>query len=339
MNRGKRSLCIDLKTVDGKDILGALVARADVLLHNYPPRGAASLGIDAPSLARHNERIVSVAMTGYGETGPMASHSSYGPILEASGGLDEATGYIGEGPMRLGIAFPDAVGGIHGAFAVLAMLWARAATGHSQHVDLSQFETVLSLVGDEVLASSVSGLPPARPGNRSDDCAPQGVYRGEGDDTWIAVTVASDDEWRRLVDVLDDPELLVARDWTVAERFARHDEIDAAIARWTDGRPPGVAAARLQGIGIAACPVFTNKDLVDDEHLRARGFIVEWDQTDVGRAQFPGYPIHFEHRKPVVRGAPALGADNAAALADLGYDDTAIARLTDAGVIVDRPPD
>ncbi len=338
MNRGKRSLCIDLKTDDGRRILGELVARADVLVHNYTPRGAASLGIDAPSLSAHNERIVSVAMTGYGETGPMASHSSYGPILEAAGGLDEATGYIGAGPMRLGIAFPDVVGGLHGAFAVLTMLWERAATGRSQHVDLSQLETLLSLVGDGVLATSVSGHSPARHGNRSEDDAPQGVYRCEGDDAWVAVTVASDDEWHRVVDLLDDPELGPIRHATLAERFAHHDQIDVAIGRWTDGLRAGAAAALLQAIGVAACPAFTNKDLVDDEHLRARGFIVEWDQADVGRARFPGYPIHFEHGKKVVRGAPALGADNAATLADLGYDDAAIARLADADVISDRPP-
>ena len=338
MNRGKRSLCIDAKTDYGKDVLGRLVARADVLVHNYTPRGAASLGIDAASLARHNERIASVAMSGYGETGPMASHSSYGPILEACGGLDEATGYIGEGPMRLGLAFPDAVGGMHGAFAILATLWERAATGHAVHVDLSQLETLLSLVGDGVLATSVSGRPPLRHGNRSDDYAPQGVYRCEGDDTWVAVTVGSDDEWHRLVDLTGDDSLASIRDATVVDRFARHDEIDEAIRRWTERVCPGVAAAQLQAIGIAACPVFSNKDLVEDEHLRAREFMVEWDQADVGRARFPGYPIHFERMKAVVRGAPALGADNAATLADLGYDDHAIARMVAEEVIFDRPP-
>jgi crotonobetainyl-CoA:carnitine CoA-transferase CaiB-like acyl-CoA transferase len=338
MNRGKRSLCIDAKTPDGKDVLAKLVERADVVVHNYTPRGAASLGIDADSLARHNDRIVSVAMTGYGETGPMASHSSYGPILEACGGLDEATGYIGEGPMRLGLAFPDAVGGLHGAFAVLTALWERAESGRSVHVDLSQLETLLSLVGDGVLASSVSGTAPARHGNRSDDYAPQGVYRGEGDDTWLALTVTTDDDWRALVDLLADDDVARLRDASIGERVAEHDRIDAAIARWSASLPPGVAAARLQAAGVAACPAFSNKDLVEDEHLRARGFIVEWDQADVGRARFPGYPIHFERMKPVVRGAPALGADNATTLAELGYDAAAIARMAAAEVIFDRPP-
>jgi crotonobetainyl-CoA:carnitine CoA-transferase CaiB-like acyl-CoA transferase len=338
MNRGKRSLCIDAKTDDGKAILAQLVARADVLVHNFTPRGAASLGIDAASLAHHSDRIVSVAMTGYGETGPMASHSSYGPILEAYAGLDEATGYIDEDPMRLGLAFPDAVGGVHGAFAILAALWERAASASAVHVDLSQLESLLSLVGEGVLATSVTGRPPARHGNRSDDYAPQGVYRCEGDDTWVAITVASDDEWHRFVDLLGEPELATARDATIAERFARHDTIDEAIAHWADRLQSSAAAAQLQAIGVAACPVFTNKDLVENEHLQARGFVVELDQADVGLARFPGYPIHFERHEPVRRGAPALGADNATTLQELGYDDAAIARLVDDEVIFDRPP-
>jgi crotonobetainyl-CoA:carnitine CoA-transferase CaiB-like acyl-CoA transferase len=154
----------------------------------------------------------------------------------------------------------------------------------------------------------------------------------------VAVTVASDDEWRGVVDLLGEPVLAAVREATLAERFAQHDEIDGAIGRWTEGLTPGVAAARLQAIGVAACPVFTNKDLVENEHLRERGFVVEWDQADVGPARFPGYPIHFERSKPIVRGSPALGADNAATLAEIGYDDNDIARLVAADVIFDRPP-
>ena len=87
-------------------------------------------------------------MTGYGETGPMAPHFSLGPILEAYGGLDDAMGYIGEGPSRLGIAYPDAVGGVHGAYATLAALWERASPGRPRHVDLSQLETLVAVVGE-----------------------------------------------------------------------------------------------------------------------------------------------------------------------------------------------
>jgi crotonobetainyl-CoA:carnitine CoA-transferase CaiB-like acyl-CoA transferase len=338
MNRGKKSLAIDAKTDAGRDILAALVGGADVVVHNYTPRGAASLGIDPASLARHRADVASVAMTGYGETGPMATHSSYGPILEASAGFDEATGYLGDGPMRLGIAFPDAVGGVHGACAILAALWERACTGRAVHVDLSQYETLLALAGDALLVSSVTGTAPARHGNRSDDLAPQGVYRCAGEDAWVAISVPDDEAWRAVVDLVGGDLSDRRRGDDLAARQADHDDIDAALSQWTATRDALEVAHALQAVGVPACPAFTNRELVHDAHLRARGFIVSWDQADVGVREFPGYPIHFERYRPEVRGAPALGADNAAVLRRLGYDDAAIARLVADEVIADRPP-
>ena len=108
-------------------------------------------------------------MSGYGETGPLASYLSYGPILQAHAGFDEATGYEGGGPTRLGVAFPDPVGGVHGAFATLVALWERGLTGHAVHVDLSQFEALLSIAGELALARRSAGGAPVRHGNRSPD--------------------------------------------------------------------------------------------------------------------------------------------------------------------------
>jgi crotonobetainyl-CoA:carnitine CoA-transferase CaiB-like acyl-CoA transferase len=147
--------------------------------------------------------------------------------------------------------------------------------------------------------------------------------------------------WSDLVD--EEPYASAARAERADEIDCRlqtwqHDRIDQAISRWTDGLSPGDAAARLQAVAIAASPVFSHKDLVEDEHLRAHGFMVEWDQPDVGPTRFPGYPIHCERSKPVVRGAPALGADNALTLAELGYDDDAIEWMAKGEVIFDRPP-
>ncbi len=338
MNRGKRSLAVEAKVPAGRAVLDRLLARADVVLHNFSPRGAASLGVDAAGVAPLNADAITVAMTGYGETGPMAPHFSLGPILEAFGGLDEAMGYIGEGPLRLGIAYPDAVGGVHGAYATLAALWERGATDRAVHVDLSQLETLVSMVGDGLLVASVTGQPAVRRGNRSLDHAPQGVYRCAGADRWLALTVVDDAQWTALVDLVGDPDLTAMRSAGPAERVARHDEIDAALGAWAAVGDDHQRAATLQELGIPACPAFTTRDLVDDPHLRARGFMVEWDQVDVGRATFPGYPIHFEHRSYAVAGAPGLGADNAAVLGDLGYSADEIAALVADGVIADHPP-
>jgi crotonobetainyl-CoA:carnitine CoA-transferase CaiB-like acyl-CoA transferase len=338
MNRSKRSLAVDAKDPGGADVLHRLAESADVVLHNYSPRGARSLGIAADQLAAVNDHLVTVAMTGYGETGPMASYASYGPMLEAYGGLNEAIGYVGEGPMRTGLAFPDAVGGVHGAIAVLAALWERGLTDAAVHVDLSQLETLLSVTGEQLLVTSAAGAAPPRPGNRSADHAPQGVYPCAGHDRWVAVTVDGDEGWRRLVALLDDRSLDGLVDADLAARQAEHDTIDTAIARWTTCRDPFVAAGLLQGSRLAAAPAFTNGDLVDDPHLASRGFIVEWDQPDVGPRRFPGFPIHFERSPVRIAPAPTLGQHNRPVLTELGFSAEEIAALEAGHVVSDEPP-
>ena len=338
MNRGKRSLAVEAKQPAGKDVLDRLLADVDVVLHNFSPRGAASLGIDRSRVRALNPSAVTVAMTGYGETGPMAPHFSFGPILEAYGGLDDAMGYVGGGPSRLGIAYPDAVGGIHGAYATLAALWQRAMTGAAVHVDLSQLETLVSVVGEAVLDASIRTEPTPRRGNRSLDHAPQGVYRCAGDDRWLALTVTDDERWRRLVDIVGDPELGALRDASLCTRAERHDDIDAALERWTRHRDAHATTIFLQDAGIAAFPAMSTRDLVEDEHLRSRGFMVTWDQVDVGPMTWPGYPIHFEHRRYDVVGAPGLGADNGDVLVSLGLTSDDVARLRADGVVAEAPP-
>ncbi len=336
INRNKRDVALDLKTDEGREVLAHLIERADIVIHNFTPRAAASMGLDAAGVARHNARTVTILMSGYGETGPLASHASWGPILEAYAGFDEATGYSDGGPMRLGLAFPDAGGGLHGAFAALAGVWERERTNRSVHVDLSQLETLLSMAGESTLVSSVTRTAPVRMGNRSAQYAPQGCYRCAGDDAWVAVSVRSDHEWAALVALVDA--LADVRDLGVGERTLRHDEIDAVLSSWTASLSPGDVAAALQGVGVPACPVFTNRDLVESEHLTARGFMVTWDQPDAGRQTFPGFPIHFERTAVPIRPAPPLGGDNVDVLTWLGYDLDTIARLREQRVIADEPP-
>src|SRR5436305_8587950 len=192
MNRNKRSVALDAKHERGSEILHGLLATSDLVLQNYSPRGARSLGIDVASVRRQNGSAVTVSMSGFGETGPLAGYLSYGPVLQAHGGFDEATGYEDGGPMRIGLAFPDAVGGVHGAFAALDALWEQRLTGGPVHVDISQLETLLSIAGDMLLATSVTGCDPVRHGNRSSSYAVQGVYRCRGDDAWVAVSMRND---------------------------------------------------------------------------------------------------------------------------------------------------
>lgn len=338
LNRGKRSLCLDAKASGGEEVLHRLLASADVVLNNFSPRGSDSLGIDRVSVETRQPNAVTVAMSGYGQTGPMRDFGAYGPLLEAFGGLDQAIGYEGEGPTRIGIAYPDAIGGALGAAATLGAIWRQAVEGGPVHVDLSQLEAMLSFVGDALVAASVHGVAPPRIGNRSLDYAPHGVYRCSGDDDWVAIAVRTDLEWRALVGVVGSPELSVRADLATPARMEQRQRLDTAISAWSRARTAIEAASALQAAGVPACPAFTNRDLVENEHLAARKFMVTLDQRDAGPQRFPGFPIHFGRRSVTLNGPPGLGDDNDQVLRSLGFTPHEIAGLARAKAIADSPP-
>jgi crotonobetainyl-CoA:carnitine CoA-transferase CaiB-like acyl-CoA transferase len=340
MNRNKRSLAIDLKAPEGWDVFRRLVARSDIVLNNYSPRGVRSLGIDYDTLREMNPKIIAIGLSGYGATGPDQDRVSWGPMLEAHSGLAATTGYQDGGPIKMGAALPDPVGGTHCALAALAALSERDRTGEGMFLDISQLETYASMGGELFVAASVSGHAPPRVANRSERFAPQGVYPCTGDDAWIAISVTSDDEWRRLATIIGDPALLDPALQSVATRFARHDELDAGIGAWTAPRDKFDTMHELQRAGVTACASFSNGDLVEDPHLAARDFIVEWDQPGVGPRRYAGFPIHFSRTGPVeMRPTPPLGRDNRYILGDvIGMAGDDIDTLEAKGIIADSPP-
>jgi benzylsuccinate CoA-transferase BbsF subunit len=238
------------------------------------------------------------------------------------------------------VALPDAVGGLHCAVAVLTALAERDRTGCGFFVDISQLETYAAIGGDAYLTASASGEAPPRRGNRSAERAPQGVYPCAGDDEWVAISIESGAEWKALCAVVGN-RLDPGSHPSLAARLEHHDEIDRAIAAWSGGRNKYEAMRTLQAAGVRAAAVMTNRNIVEDEHIAARGFMVEWDQADVGRRWFPGFPIHFADPAQIaMRGAPPLGADNHYVLVDvLGYAEERVAALAEAGVIATAPPE
>ena len=281
--------------------------------------------------------MVTVDLSGFGAVGPAAEQVSWGPILDAVSGLAATTGYPDSGPYKQGLALADAVGGVHGAFAVLAALREREVTGGPVHVDVSQLQTMIGLAGDLALHTSIDGRPPPRRGARSADAAPQGVYRCAGADDWLALTVRDEEEWRALVGLVGEP--LDAAEWrSVAGRLEGHDRIDAVLGPWLAAQDKFQAMEDLQAAGVAAVAVMSNQDLVESPHLAERGFVVTLDHVDCGPLDFSGFPIRFDEASTDLRPSPALGAHNTEILRELGTSDTTIAALTARGTIAERPP-
>jgi crotonobetainyl-CoA:carnitine CoA-transferase CaiB-like acyl-CoA transferase len=338
LNRNKLSVGIDLRVPAGRDLLKRLVAVADVLVENFSARVMPGFGLEYKTLESINPGLVYLAMSGFGTTGPYRDHVAYGSISEAMVGLTALLGYPGEPPLNSAIAYPDAVAGLAGAAAVLTGLAHRARTGRGQFLDLSQLEPTAMMLGEFFLACQVEGQAVERAGNAHPEWAPHGAYPCRGDDQWVSLAVRSEVEWAALCRVAGlaalgaDPGCA-----TAAGRRARRARVDAAIAAWTRGLDKRDAMERLQRAGVPAGAVLDGRDLVEDPHLRSRGFFVE-ARTDDGLAYpMPGTPIAVDGgKRQDWRAAPWRGEHNRVVLAEfLSMTDAEIESLRSAGALID----
>jgi crotonobetainyl-CoA:carnitine CoA-transferase CaiB-like acyl-CoA transferase len=206
----------------------------------------------------------------------------------------------------------DGASGPAGANAFLMGLLERRRTGHGMVCEVSQVENMTCHIGDLVLDAAMNDRVPRRWGNRSPDFAPQGVYRCAGDDAWVALTIRNDDEWRRLRDVLGDPEQLRSPAFeSLVGRHDGHDQIDQVISAWTVGQEKMAAASRLQEAGIPAGPVLDEAEAASDPHLHERGFFQLLEHRSAGVHFHAGANFHLSATPPQIwRAAPTLGQDN-----------------------------
>lgn len=347
LNRGKRSLVLDLSREEGRAIFRDLVRISDVLIENYTARVMRGWGLDYPRVREIRPDIIYVSNTGYGHHSPWESYPVQGTALEPMTGICHFSGYIGDRPWKIGQSYPDFVAMWHALFCIMAALRHRALTGEGQWIDVGMYQANVSFLGEAILDYAANGRLGGRIGNRDHTGAVQGCYRCRGDERWLAVTARTDDEWRALLNVIG------CETWpqgappaTLAEAYARHDEVDAVLAAWAAQHDREEAVAALRAAGLPAGPVNDARDLLLDPHLRARGFyeMVEHDpMTGVGRRPIIGRPWKLS-RTPVSikRPAPPLGEANAYVLQDLlGLSADAFARLVAERLTgeLDAPPE
>jgi crotonobetainyl-CoA:carnitine CoA-transferase CaiB-like acyl-CoA transferase len=335
-NQGKRSIVVDLKSAEGVTIARRLAAVSDVAAENFAAGVLERLGLGWDVLHAENPRLIMIALSGYGATGPEHQFVSYGPAQVPLSGMSSLTGYRDWPPMHVGISNGDPNGGMHGALAVLAALWHRQRTGEGQYIDLSQWETSMAVLGEGIMAQVMTDTPPERAGNRDPWMTPHGIFRAAGPDRWIALAIRSDAEWQRFGTVIGRPECGTdARFATLAARQANEDALEALVTAWTIERSPEESTAILQQASIPAFPAMTNQDLHDDPHLAARDFFVELDHPEVGRRRHLGIPWKMSATPcAVTRPAPCLGEATDYVLGELlGYSAPAITALRDRGIV------
>ncbi len=339
-NRNKCSIALDLQHPRGKELCLRLIEVGDVLIENFSARVMGNLGLDYDTLRKTRPDLIVVSMPGFGQTGPYRDYVCFGEALEAMCGLSYLTGYADGPPTRSSGAFTDPVAGLYADYAILAALQRRNRTGEGCYVDLSHQEAFVTLLGDMVMDFTMNGRGRTRMGNRHPTRAPQGVYPCKGEDQWVAISVASDEEWKALCRAMGRPELAQDPGYQhTLGRMRKQEELDALIGEWTARLDHYRVMELLQGVGVAGGAVLASDELFQDPHFKARGFFEEADHPEVGRYSYFGIPVKFS-RTPggTHTPAPLFGQHNRYVFGEvLGLSDPEIDGLLRSGVIADQP--
>jgi crotonobetainyl-CoA:carnitine CoA-transferase CaiB-like acyl-CoA transferase len=340
LNRNRRSLALDLKTPQGRDIFLRLAERADVVLENFSARVLPSLGLSHEVLARRNPRLIHVAMPGFGLSGPYAPYVAYGPSTEPMTGLGAVMGYSDEEPRVPATAVLDAMSGVLASVAAIHALLARQQSGVGCLVELSQHESGILYQGEHLVRCQLEGREPHRLGNADAACAPSGIYRCAGDDDWIAIAARTEEQWRALATV-------AAAGWPEDDRFAdikarlaHREALDSAVEGFTRRWDKIELTAALQQAGVPAGAVLSAPEWLSDPHLQARDYYSNLADADRGPRLSDGLPvlINGNRDRDWWRRAPMLGEHNREILQELGFAASDIRALEERGVIGDRPP-
>jgi benzylsuccinate CoA-transferase BbsF subunit len=338
VNMSKRSVTLDLADPRGVELARRLAARSDVVVDNMRSGALDKIGLGYDDLRLIRPDLVVASSSGRGRGGPHSDFLGYAMVHHAIGGGAWLTGYADEPPSH-SLGDVDLMNATALAAAILAALHHRSRTGEGQLIDYSQCEGVTTLVGDTILAAQMTGQPPGRLGNAHAEHAPHGVYRTWGVDRWVAISVASDEELARLVEVIGQPEL--ARDPRFATSAARkqHEvELDAIVEAWTHTRDRDVIVAELVAAGVVAAPSRDGRDLYADRHLRERGAFATVDHPELGPLELVGAPFRFGTEPLPMTVAPRLGEHSDVVLGELlGLGEEEIEELRREGVVGPKP--
>jgi crotonobetainyl-CoA:carnitine CoA-transferase CaiB-like acyl-CoA transferase len=273
INRNKYGCALDLAKPRGRELFLRLVADSDIVIENFRAEVMDNLGLTYEVLRQANPQIIVVSMPGHGKTGPESGFIAYGTNVEQLAGLAHLTGYEGSGPQKTGISYGDPMAGIAAAGAVALALWDRRRTGVGQYIEVPQRENLIGAIGEFIVAYSMNRQEPERKGNRHSSMAPHGCYPCAGEDQWLTIACENDRQFEALSAVIGSPELASDRRYAdVVSRHRNQAALHVTIAGWTRTQDRLAAAAALQADGVPAMAVLTMQDILEDEHLAARGF-------------------------------------------------------------------
>lgn len=333
MNRGKKSVVLDLKSEEGLEILQRLVEQADVVVDNFRPGVLTRLGIDHAALKKINPKIITVSITGFGETGPQKDKAAFDLVIQAYSAHMSITGESDGPPARVGVPLADMSGGIYGCISILAALVGRELHGGGAHADVAMLDSMVHLLSYDALDYLTAGNPAGQHGSAHAHMVPWQAFPAS--DGHVVIAARDEKFWLNLCDAMGRDDLksdprtennaarLVNREWLVPqleEEFGRRTQ-----AEWV---------SILDEFDIPSAPVNTFETLFDDPHIEARGMVQSYEHPTLGAIRYQPSPMKVTDWEFPNRHAPMLGEHTLEILTDrLDYSADRVRELAASGVV------
>jgi crotonobetainyl-CoA:carnitine CoA-transferase CaiB-like acyl-CoA transferase len=333
-NCNKQNVCLDLGTSEGRAVLADLIRWADVFTESFAPGVVGRMGFDYAAVKALNPNIIMISSCLLGQDGPWSAYAGYGNLAAAVSGFHALTGYAEEPPTGCFGPYTDFTSVRFNALAILGALRHRARTGEGQYIDMAQVEAALHFLAPDCLAWLRDGEVLGPIGNRDREHVPSGVYPVAGEDRWIAIAAAHDQQWHNLCRLAGLDDLRHGAE-SLAGRRALEDEIDQRLAAWTRGQDGAVLEALLQAGGVPAHRVLTTHDLIEDAQLHHRQHFIPVSHPRFSPAVVESARLRFSRTQPIVPiEAPWFGIDSRRVLTQiLGYEPSRADALESAGVL------
>lgn len=337
VNRGKRSVTLDISQPEGQEIVRQLVRDCDIVLENFKVGTLARYGLNYDELRKENPALIYASVTGFGQDGPRAQQAAYDFMIQAMGGLmsvtGEADGKPGGGPQKVGVPIVDLMTGMYAAVAVLAALARRNETGEGDYIDLALLDVQLGFLANQAMNFLLSGNAPTRHGNSHPNIQPQNVYACR--DGYIVIAVGNDEQFIKFA------EQLGRSDFATDERFRHNDdrvknqvELNEIITSTLATDDMAAWLAKFEAAGVPCSPINTIPDLLEEPQVRHRGMVRKLDHPAAGKVPQVVSPMRFQNAPlQFNRAPPMLSQHTLEVLQQLGLDDNRIKELRDKHVI------
>jgi len=336
VNRGKRSVTLDLRREEGAAIFAELAAKSDVVVENFSPGTMERFKLGYAQLKAANPKIILCSISGFGQSGPMTSLPAYDIVAQALGGTMSITGNPCGEPVRCGVSVGDLAAALYAVIAIIAALRVRDRDGVGNHVDISMLDCQVAMLEDALARYSVSGKIPQRLGTRHPSITPFQQFHAADD--YFVMGVGNEAIWMRFCDVIgmaqlkDDPRFLTNHD-----RTAHHHELETILAQIFATKPREYWLRILADASVPCAPIANVEEVTRDPHLAARNMILHAEHPNFDRLIVPGSPLKSagggDSDIPSTR-APSLGESTDEVLAGvLGYDSERLSELRRRSII------